>query len=659
MAETAVSCNIEHHAVLFALLAKRAVELCGEDGKKAILHGMILYGKERGRRMALNALARGEQLNTLTNQAYGEWKPDYDGQMEFGQICTEPSLRTYIARCAWCDAWKKHGLTEYGKLYCVHVDDAVYQGYQDAYVCTQITEPMSWGGKRCEFDWGCPLTPEENEALAAKKKELGTSCMKDFNFHTAHLKSTISRVLAEDLGKDGEKAAALALEDFAETFGRAYLDVLDTIPPEELYPGDTLEKSASAELKNGITSWLEEHEDEMIRTADFIFHHPETAYREERSSACLAAFLKENGFQVSGGTAGIGTAFTAAWGEGSPVIGFLAEYDALPGLGHACGHNLLGTGAAAAACALKAQMEKKGMQGTLRVYGCPAEETMSGKIVMNGAHVFDDLDIAVTWHPFDRNRVSNDIWQAQDIKNYTFHGVSAHASRSPEQGRSALDAAELMNVGVNYLREHVAGDVRMHYAYMDNGQPANVVPDMAKTNYYIRSSLRARTEDASRRVDDCARGAAIMTGTTVDIELVSSCKEMKIDRELTELYYEAMTKIPTPVYTQEELDFAEQVSREAGFDNGGEYFRGLEPLEDEPVPISIGTDASEVSHTVPLITLSAATMCRGTPLHHWAAAKQAGMSIGHKGMLYAARCMAEGTQLWMERYGQKKKTERK
>ena len=272
---------------------------------------------------------------------------------------------------------------------------------------------------------------------------------------------------------------------------------------------------------------------------------------------------------------------------------------------------------------------------------------MSGKIVMNQAGVFDDLDLAVTWHPFDRNRVSNDIWQAQDIKNYTFHGVSAHASKSPEDGRSALDAAELMNIGVNYLREHVPGDVRMHYAYIDNGQPANVVPDFAKTNYFIRSSLRSRTDDASRRVDDCARGAALMTGTTVDIELVSSCKEMKIYRTLTELYYEAMTHIPTPEYTGEELDFAARISEEAGFDNQGEYFRGLEPLEDEPVPISIGTDASEVSHTVPLITISAATMCLGTPLHHWAAARQAGMSIGHKGMLYAARCMAEGTLLWL------------
>ena len=403
------------------------------------------------------------------------------------------------------------------------------------------------------------------------------------------------------------------------------------------------------QTENIIASWLSAHETELIETADYLFAHPETAYKETISSAYLADYLEKHGFTVTYKTAGIETAFTAVWvnekAEESPVIGFLAEYDALPELGHACGHNLLGTAVCAAACALKESMAAEHMAGTIRVYGCPAEEIMSGKIIMNQQGVFDDLDAAVMWHPFDRNRISNDIWQSQDIKNYVFHGTSAHASKAPEAGRSALDAAELMNIGVNYLREHVPGDVRMHYAYMDNGQPANVVPDYAKTNYFIRSSKRSRTDDASRRVDDCARGAALMTGTTVEIELVGSCKEMKVNRPLTRIYYQAMQQIPVPEYTEEELAFARQITEEAGLTNHGTYFTGLEPLEEEPVPISIGTDASEVSHTVPLITLSAATMCRGTPLHHWAAARQAGMSIGHKGMMYAARCMAEGTKL--------------
>ena len=236
MTKKTVCLRIEHHAVLFALLARQAVELCGEKGKESILRGMTVYGKERGRRMACNARKRGDEINTMTNQAYGEWKPDFDGQMEFGQIHTQPTLQTYIAKCAWCDAWEKHGLTEYGRLYCVNVDNAVYQGYQDKYVCTQVTEPMSWGGPRCEFDWGCPLTPEENEALAAKKKELEASCMKDFTFHTAHLRATLSRILIEDLGDDGQRAVDRALAEFAELFGQECLDVLDTVPEEEIYP---------------------------------------------------------------------------------------------------------------------------------------------------------------------------------------------------------------------------------------------------------------------------------------------------------------------------------------------------------------------------------------------------------------------------------------
>ena len=232
MANEPVNCKIEHHAILFAYLAKRAIEICGEEGKEAILAGMTTYGNERGQRMAANALAHGDELNTMTNQAYGEWKPDYDGQMEFGQLRTEPTLQTYISKCAWCDAWKKHGLTEFGKLYCVNVDNAVYQGFRSDFVCTPTTTSMSWGGERCEFDWGYPLSPEEVSALAEKKKELGTSCMKDFNFHTAHLKSTICQALIQRLGDDGEKAVELALKDYTDTFGQEYLDVLEGIFPE-------------------------------------------------------------------------------------------------------------------------------------------------------------------------------------------------------------------------------------------------------------------------------------------------------------------------------------------------------------------------------------------------------------------------------------------
>ena len=399
-----------------------------------------------------------------------------------------------------------------------------------------------------------------------------------------------------------------------------------------------------------------EIEKKMKETADFIFQNPELSLHETKSSAKLAQFLESEGFTVRWNLAGFETAFVAEWGSGSPVIGFLAEYDALPGLGqkpqcsyaptggpgHGCGHNLLGTACAGAACELKKRMEAERRKGTVRVYGCPAEEIVVGKIRMNAEGIFDDLSAAVTWHPFDRNRVSYDIWQAQDIKNYKFYGTAAHASKHPEAGRSALDAAELMNVGVNYLREHVADDVRMHYAYTNTDGPANIVPAYASTNYFIRSNLWERTQDASKRVDDCARGAALMTGTRVEIERVTCNKEMKVNRTLSETFYEEMTKIPVPEYTDDEIQFVQDISEEAGLENKGQYFTGLEPLEDAPVPLAIGTDVSDVSHTVPTVMLSAACMCRETPLHNWAATAQAGMSIGQKGMLYAAECMTAG-----------------
>ncbi len=405
-----------------------------------------------------------------------------------------------------------------------------------------------------------------------------------------------------------------------------------------------------------IEEWIAQNRAQMIEAADYIFRNPEISKEERESSRYLASWLESRGFQITWGIGGLESAFLAQWGEGSPVLGFLAEYDALPGLGqkavcgyepvvgpgHGCGHNLLGTACAGAACALKAQMEETKSWGTVRVYGCPAEEIIIGKVQMNEAGVFDDLSAAITWHPFDRNRVSYDIWQAQDMKNYRFYGVKAHASKHPELGRSALDAAELMNVGVNYLREHVSDDVRIHYTYTNTDGPANIVPDFAATNYFIRSAKRSRTEDASRRVDDCAKGAALMTGTRVEIELVTSNQEMKVNRTLAEVFYQAMADTPLPEYTPEELDFAAKLTEAAGLVNDGVYFGGLEPLEDQPVILSIGTDVSEVSHTVPTVMLSAAAMCKGTPLHHWSTTAQAGMSIGQKGMLYAAESMAKG-----------------
>lgn len=417
--------------------------------------------------------------------------------------------------------------------------------------------------------------------------------------------------------------------------------------------GKTIMNKVNSSL---LEEWFSINTDCILETADAIFHHPELSLEEYESSEYLIDFLEKQGFHVERETAGLKTAFTASWGHGSPILGFLAEYEALPALGqepvpyycptgtsgHGCGHNLLGTGAVSAACALKHAMQSEGLNGTIRVYGCPAEEIMYGKIIMNKKGIFDDLSAAITWHPFDRNRISNDIWLSQDVKHFKFYGTASHAARSPELGRSALDAAELMNVGVNYLREHVTSDVRMHYAYVSPPQASNIVPDYAETSYFIRSAKRARTDDVTSRVDNCAKGAALMTGTRVEIETKASCMEMKVNRTLAEHFYKAMEQISVPVYTDEELSFAARITEAAGLENNGTYFTGLEPLEPEPVILSIGTDVSDVSHTIPTVTISAAAMCKGTPLHHWAATAQAGMSIGYKGMLYAANCMALG-----------------
>ncbi|MCP1100832.1 hypothetical protein M2454_000038 [Aequitasia blattaphilus] len=226
METTEINCKIEHHAVLFAYLSKRTFEKRPQDGEKVILKAMTIYGKERGARMAGNALANGDHLSTAMSQVYGEWVPDYDGQMDFGRMQTTPTLQTYIAKCAWCDAWEKHNLMEYGKYYCSNIDNAWYQGFNPDNVCTQLTPPMSWGGQRCEFDWQNPITDEELIYLNEKKTALGDSCIKDFNFHTAHLLYSISRTLKKELGEDATEIIENAKKDYINTFGQEYLDVL-------------------------------------------------------------------------------------------------------------------------------------------------------------------------------------------------------------------------------------------------------------------------------------------------------------------------------------------------------------------------------------------------------------------------------------------------
>lgn len=410
---------------------------------------------------------------------------------------------------------------------------------------------------------------------------------------------------------------------------------------------------------NGIEKWFYENCDKAEQAAKFIFEHPELALEEKESSKCLAKFMEDQGFSIEWGAGGMETAFIATWGEGEPVLGFLAEYDALPGLGqkpvqqrckleghgHGCGHSLLGVGAASAAAAVKNELIASGKKGTIKLFGCPAEEIMYGKIIMAEHGCFDGLSAAITWHPSDVNRVGEDIYQALDSKKFRFFGTTSHASGSPHLGRSALDAAELMNVGVNYLREHVTDDVRIHYTYLDGGEKPNIVPDFAQTSYYIRGKNREHVDDVSARIERIAQGAALMTDTRYESELVASCMETKLNFTLLDTFYKAMSSVPVPNYTKEEIEFAESISKEANLKNQGNYFEGLHKFQNRATDIFISTDVSNVSHLVPTITLNAATACKGTPLHHWAFTAQTGSSIGFKSMIYVAKCMALGAMM--------------
>ena len=229
--------KIENQAMMFAFLSKYAVEAKGEEGRKAIQEGMIKYGRERGRRMAERARANGDPVALWTNQAYGEWKPDYPGQMEFGTVHGEPTLVTYISKCAWCEAWKKYDILEYGREYCVNVDAAVYEGFGEGFgqgvVCTPTTTSMSWGGECCNFDWGLPLSAEDQQKVADKKAELGTSAMKDFAYHTAHIYCAIADTLCKAFPGDSHDIISKAVRDYTELFGQEDYDALLEFAPED------------------------------------------------------------------------------------------------------------------------------------------------------------------------------------------------------------------------------------------------------------------------------------------------------------------------------------------------------------------------------------------------------------------------------------------
>lgn len=409
-------------------------------------------------------------------------------------------------------------------------------------------------------------------------------------------------------------------------------------------------------MNQNIANWFTDHEAKLRQLALDIFNHPELAGEEVNSARFLKEFMESHGFSVKAGEGRLSTAFRAQWGSGKPVIGFLAEYDALPelgqeplpercpvpGNGHGCGHNLLGACCAGAAAAMKAALETENLPGTVVLFGCPAEETCQGKAWMTQEGWFDDVDLAVSHHPSDKNQVSEESFQALVSRKFRFYGKTAHAAASPEQGRSALDAAELTNVAVNYLREHVADHVRMHYVYTSAGDKPNVVPGFAELWYFVRARDNETVTDADHRVCLAAQGASIATQTRMETEELTRSPDTRILKSLTKPMYEVLCEIGGPEFTDEELRFAEKLRDSLGLPAEGPVLNtAVEPYKGYTKHMTGSTDVSAVSQRVPTVTLNTACQVVGAPGHHWGITSCSGSPVGLRGMVHAAKVMAE------------------
>lgn len=431
--------------------------------------------------------------------------------------------------------------------------------------------------------------------------------------------------------------------------------------------------------KQDILRWIDENSAVFTQLSDAIWDEPELSLQETKAAERYCEALEKLGFAVQRNVAGIETAFTGTFGSGRPVIGILGEFDALDGLrqtagalcreggdgaGHGCGHNLLGAGALAAAAAVKAYLEANG-GGTVIFYGCPGEEGGAGKAFMAQKHLFEELDAALTWHPDNVNEVTTGSCLASYQVEYRFTGVSAHAAGCPHLGRSALDAAELMNVGAQFLREHIAPYDGLHYAITDaGGTSPNVVQPGAQVLYMLRSDNVPHILELAKRVDDIAKGAALMTGTTVTRKFIDGSSDVLPNGTLERLAYENFAAVSMPAYTQEELAFAEAISNTCpkdklpgfatAFDLEIEEFvqahtqNGARCMNDFLMPyfhsrmISPGsTDVGDVSRQTPTVQIHTATWPSGTPGHSWQAVSVGKSTIAHKGMLLAAKVLAQ------------------
>ncbi len=393
------------------------------------------------------------------------------------------------------------------------------------------------------------------------------------------------------------------------------------------------------------------------KIAHTIWEYAEVGYKEVQSSALLQTTLKENGFTVNAGSADIPTAFVASYGEGSPVIGILAEFDALPGLsqqaipeksiiagkdaGHACGHHLFGTASVAAGIEIKNLIAEKKLRGTIKVYGSPAEEGGSGKVYMVREGLFKDVDVVIHWHPSDANSITTTSALANKSAKFKFHGLSAHASAAPEKGRSALDAVEAMNNMVNMMREHVPQETRIHYVITNGGRAPNVIPDFAEVYYYVRHPKRENVVAIFDRVVNAAKGAALGTETTMDFEIIGGTHDLLINRTLAEAMQINLQKVGGLTYSNAEVEFASKIQSSFNFAVPPITSTSqILPLKLETLSGGGSTDVGDVSYVVPTVGLRTATWVPGTPAHSWQAVASGGTEIGTKGMMVAAKTMA-------------------
>lgn len=409
------------------------------------------------------------------------------------------------------------------------------------------------------------------------------------------------------------------------------------------------------ENKKAVILSVDKHQQELISLSKQIWEFAEIAMMERKSSKLLADYAGSQGFRVTRGVAKIPTAFIAEYGSGSPIIGILGEFDALPGLsqkaqavkeplvegapGHGCGHNLLGTGSMGAALAIKELIAEGRLKGTIRYYGTPAEEDLAGKVWMAKAGVFNDLDICLDWHPDDENKAK--MQSSQAVRDYSviFRGKTAHAAGDPWNGRSALDAAELFTDGINMLREHVKPSVRMHYVFTKAGKVPNVVPEEAEVWIWIRDAKQSGVETVSARMKEIAGGAAMMAGVEYEVRLNSGLYDQLINETGAKLLQSNMQFVGPVTYTPEELDFANRIMKASGKEAKG-MDGSIKPLETtKEYPEGGSTDVGDVSYLVPVISLRAATTPVDATWHSWVVTACSGMSIGQKGMLFAAKVM--------------------